>query len=224
MKFENAFDVQAPAEDVWQALMDVQRVAPCMPGAEVLERLGDDRYKVGIKVKLGPISMLYRGQVEIVERDDPGRQATMRAKAKEARGQGTADASVHMSLSDQGDGATHATLATEVQLSGKAAAMGQAVIGDVAQRLVEQFAANLAGMLESAEAAAPSNGGASGPAGASAAAPAPPPTPPADELAVGQLAAGVIGARLKQRRGAVIAAALAAALLMLRLIIRRRRR
>jgi carbon monoxide dehydrogenase subunit G len=160
MKFENAFAVQAPAESVWQALMDVERVTPCMPGAEVLERLGDDSYKVGVKVKLGPISMLYRGQVEIVQRDDAARRATMRAKAKEARGQGTADASVHMSLAEQADG-THATIATEMALSGKAAAMGQGVIGDVAQKLVEEFASNLAQMLESKdEEAAPEAAGA----------------------------------------------------------------
>jgi carbon monoxide dehydrogenase subunit G len=159
MKFENAFDVQAPAEDVWEALMDVERVAPCMPGAEVLERVSDDDYKVGIKVKLGPISMLYRGQIEIVERDDAARRATMRAKAKEARGQGTADASVQMAVTEAG-GMTHAEMTTDVALSGKAAAMGQGVIGEVAQRMVEQFAANLATMLEPAEAAAPSNGGA----------------------------------------------------------------
>ena len=75
-------------------MLDLERVAPCMPGAEVLEQTGDDAYKVGIKVKVGPISMTYRGEVEIVERDDPTPTATMRAKAKEARGQGTADAAV----------------------------------------------------------------------------------------------------------------------------------
>src|ERR1700756_4766340 len=101
MKFENEFTVQAPIGDVWATLMDVERVAPCMPGAEVLERVGDDSYKVGIKVKLGPISMLYRGQVDIVERDEEAHTATMRAKAREARGQGTADAHVHMSLHEE---------------------------------------------------------------------------------------------------------------------------
>jgi carbon monoxide dehydrogenase subunit G len=223
MKFENAFDVRAPAEDVWEALMDVERVAPCMPGAEVLERVSDEDYKVGIKVKLGPISMLYRGQIEIVERDDAARRATMRAKAKEARGQGTADASVQMAVSEA-DGVTHASMTTEVALSGKAAAMGQGVIGEVAQRMVEQFAANLATMLEPAAAAAPSNGGAEAVAGASATPSAPPPSP-SDALPVGQLAAGVLGSRLKDRRVGAIAAgaAVVAALLILRFFIRKRR-
>jgi carbon monoxide dehydrogenase subunit G len=92
MKFENTFTVVAPIDEVWAALMDIERVAPCMPGAEVLERTGENAYRVGVKVKLGPMSMLYRGQVEIAERDDAARHAVMRARATEARGQGTANA------------------------------------------------------------------------------------------------------------------------------------
>ena len=103
MRFENSFVVEAPSEEVWEALLDVERVAPCMPGAEVLERTGEDTYKVGIKVKLGPISMQYRGEVEIVERDPVTRTAVMSAKAKETRGQGFANATIHMSLSGNGE-------------------------------------------------------------------------------------------------------------------------
>ena len=69
MRFENEFEVPAPADQVYDALLDVERVAPCMPGAEVLKRVGDDAYKVGIKVKLGPMSMQYKGQVEMIEKD-----------------------------------------------------------------------------------------------------------------------------------------------------------
>ena len=75
MKFENAFVVQAPIDEVWSTLLDVERVAPCMPGAKVLERDGEDAYKVGIKVKVGPMSMTYRAEVEIAERDDAARVA-----------------------------------------------------------------------------------------------------------------------------------------------------
>jgi carbon monoxide dehydrogenase subunit G len=146
MKFENDFTVQAPVEEVWKTLLDVERVAPCMPGAEVMERTADDAYKVGIRVKVGPISMLYRGQVEVTERDDSTHEAMMRAKAREARGQGTADAHIKMTVVPEREGA-HATLATDLQLSGRAAAMGRGVIGDVASKLVETFAGNLAEML-----------------------------------------------------------------------------
>jgi uncharacterized protein len=152
MRFENTFTVQAPIEEVWSALMDIERVAPAMPGAEVLERTAENAYKVGVKVKLGPMSMLYRGQVEITERDDAARKAVMHARATEARGQGTATADVHMSLEEQAQG-TAATIATELALSGRAAAMGAGVISDVAGALVEEFASNLAQMLGPASAA-----------------------------------------------------------------------
>lgn len=146
MEFENEFDVKAPLEQVWNTMLDVERVAPCVPGAEVLEQTGDDAYKVGIKVKVGPVSMQYRGEVEIVEKDESSHIAVMSARAREARGQGTANAHVRMSLSGNGD-TTHGVMATEVQLSGRAAAMGQGVIKDVSAKIVDQFAENLAQML-----------------------------------------------------------------------------
>ena len=151
MKFENAFVVQAPIDEVYAALLDVERVAPCMPGAEVIEKTGDDAYKVAIKVKVGPMSMTYKGDVQIVERDDAATTATLRAKAKESRGQGTADAHVRMALAEEGDG-THATLETDVALGGRVAAMGRGVIADVSARLVQTFAGNLAEMLEAGSA------------------------------------------------------------------------
>jgi uncharacterized protein len=146
MEFQNDFDVKAPIDQVWDTVLDVERVAPCVPGAEVLERTGEDAYKVGIKVKVGPVSMQYRGEVEITDKDPSTHTATMTARAREARGQGTANANVKMSLSGNDD-ATHGSIATEVQLSGRAAAMGQGVIRDVSARIVDQFAANLAQML-----------------------------------------------------------------------------
>jgi uncharacterized protein len=124
-----------------------------VPGAQVLERTGENSYKVGIKVKVGPMSMLYRGDVEIAERDDEAHRAVMKARAKETRGQGTADADVTMML-DGADGHTSASVTTDVELSGKAAAMGQGVLQDVARRLVETFAENLAAMLAGREAPA----------------------------------------------------------------------
>src|SRR5262249_10182125 len=146
----------------------------------------DDAYKVGLKVKLGPISMLYRGQVEIVERDDSARQATMRARAKEARGQGTADARVHMSIAEQSEGVAHATIGPERQLSRRAAAMGQGVSGDVAERLMEEFAGNLGSMLQA--------GGTNGaePAGSEEPGAATAQTPPAPAATERSLPAGKI--------------------------------
>jgi carbon monoxide dehydrogenase subunit G len=148
MEFENTFQVEAPIEEVWELLLDVERIAPCMPGASVLEQTGDDAYKVAVRVRLGPMTMNYKGDVEILERDAGVHRATMRAKAKEARGQGTASADIRMALHPQ-DGGTAASIITEMQMSGKAAAMGQGVIKDVAASLTDTFAQNLADMIAS---------------------------------------------------------------------------
>ncbi len=199
MRFENTFTVQAPPDEVLATLLDVERVAPCMPGAEVLERVDDNAYKVGIRVRVGPISMTYRGDVRITERDDAARTATMHAKAKEARGQGTADAQVHMRLTEE-DGGTRASLETDVALSGRVAAMGQGVIADVAGKLVETFAENLAAMLAPGAAPSPSAAVPQTPD----AAPAPAPALPQRTLPVGKIAASVIAGRLANPRTLVV--------------------
>jgi carbon monoxide dehydrogenase subunit G len=146
MEFRNEFTVKAPIDEVYEALLDPERVAPAMPGAQVLERVSDDVYKVAIKIKLGPVTMTYKGEVEIVDKNPETHTATMSVKAKEARGQGTATAKVEMSLEEH-DGETQATMTAHVQLSGKAAAMGRGIIEDVSARLVDTFAANLADLL-----------------------------------------------------------------------------
>jgi len=202
MRFENSFDVDAPIDTVWDAVLDVERVAPTVPGAQVLESVGDDAYKVAIRVKVGPMSMTYRGEVEITERDEAAHRAVMKARAKESRGQGTADADVTMVLAGR-NGGTSATVTTDVQLSGKVATMGQGVLQDVSRRLVETFAGNLATMLE---------GGA--PAEPAAAAPREPVRPqepataePEAALDLGSLGGAVVAERLRTPGGmaAVIA-------------------
>jgi carbon monoxide dehydrogenase subunit G len=224
MKFENTFMVEAPPVSVWDALMDFERVVPCMPGAELLERKADDAYEFQVRVKVGPMSMVYRGVVEIIERDEEEMSASMRVQARETRGQGTANATVEIKLAANGSG-TEATMATDLRLGGRAAAMGRGVIGDVSQALVSEFAGNLAGVLSSdagpsSEVAAPSD--AAGPSSDVAASPprvsaghaaaAPPPAeaaspPPAEPSALdaGQLAKDVLAGRLRDPRTAVSA-------------------
>ena len=82
MQFQNSFEVDAPIEQVWETVLDVERVTPNVPGARVLERTGDNAYKVAIKVKVGPMSMTYNGEVEITDRDDAAHRAVMKARAK----------------------------------------------------------------------------------------------------------------------------------------------
>jgi carbon monoxide dehydrogenase subunit G len=210
MRFENHFDVDAPIEDVWEALLDIERVAPTVPGARVLERTGDDAYKVAIKVKVGPMSMTYNGAVEITDRDPTAHRAVMKARAKESRGQGTADADVTMELSGENDH-TAATVVTEVQLSGKVATMGQGVLQDVSGRLIGTFAQNLAAMLAGGgEADEPAPATAAPPSSAADEAPAAPPrpaspppprpAPEADALDLGSVGAAIVADRLKDPR------------------------
>src|SRR5436190_834443 len=94
MRFENSFSVEAPPDEVFATMLDLEKVAPAMPGASVTEKSDDDSYKVAIKVKVGPMTMNYKGDVEIRDKDPDGHRATMHVKAREARGQGNATADV----------------------------------------------------------------------------------------------------------------------------------
>jgi carbon monoxide dehydrogenase subunit G len=209
VEFENTFTVKAPVDEVYEALLDLERVTPAMPGAKLLEKTGDDSYKVAIKVKLGPVSMTYRGDVTIVERDAEAHSAVLDVKAKEARGQGGATAKVSMSVAEEG-AETRGTMVSTVQLSGKAAAMSRGVIDDVSKRLVDTFASNLEGIVAAPEPADEAT---------TASAPPRPSDEGADEaLQVGSLAADMAGERLRDRR---VLAALAAAFLLLWLLRRR---
>jgi uncharacterized protein len=248
MEFENSFDVPAPIDEVYAVLLDVERVAPCVPGAEVLEQTGDDAYKVAIKVKVGPMSMKYTGDVEIIEKDEASHRAVMRAKAREARGQGTVNSNVEMRLTGA-NGRTHGTMRTDVQLSGRVASMGRGIIQDVSAKIVDQFSANLAEMLSgppagreplaaappAAEAPAgaatagatgsPAGAATPGPTGAPAGAAATPPPPPrpaeAAELDAASVAGAVIAGRLREPKG--MATAIGIAVLIGFLLGRRRR-
>ena len=213
MQFVNRFDVDAPLDEVWETVLDVERVAPTVPGAKVLEKTSDTAYKVAIKVKVGPMSMTYKGDVEIVERDDAQHRAVMRARAKESRGQGTADADVTMVL-DGDDGHTSAVITTDVDLSGKIATMGQGVLQDVSGRLVETFAKNLADMLEGKPAQAGSAPEPEAAAPAAASAPSPPPAAePAreqeDALDLGSLGGAMAADKLSDPRNLGIVIGLA---------------
>src|SRR3954471_3336856 len=188
MKFENTFAVDAPIDEVYATLLDVERVAPCVPGAEVLEKSGDNAYQVAIKVRVGPISMTYKGNVEIVERDDENHRAVMRARARETRGQGTADARVELSLEQEGP-TTNGTMVADVQLAGRAAAMGRGVIQDVSAKLVTTFAQNLETMLAGGPAGEPGGAGTPEPE-PQATGPEAPPAPDAAVPATGAEAGG----------------------------------
>ncbi|MCB5273352.1 hypothetical protein BJG92_00872 [Arthrobacter sp. SO5] len=147
MQIDSTFSVVAPIDKVWDTLMDFERVAGCVPGAQILNKLSDDAYQVGMTVKLGPVNMQYKGLLNVIERNAAEHRAVLGGKAQETRGQGTAEATVVMSLADGPGGSTKGTVSADVALSGKAAAMGKGVIGSVTEQMMALFAGNLQAML-----------------------------------------------------------------------------
>jgi len=139
MRIENSFTVSLPAEDAWKVLLDVERIAPCMPGAELQEVAGDE-YRGIVKVKLGAITAQYKGAVRFAEVDEVGRRIVLKAEGRETRGQGNASATVTATLTDAGEGATRVAIETDLTISGKIAQFGRGVMADVSAKLLAEFA------------------------------------------------------------------------------------
>jgi len=175
MQIDSSFSVVAPIGKVWDTLMDFERVAGCLPGAQILNKLSDDAYQVGMTVKLGPVNMQYKGLLNVLERNAAEHRAVLGGKAQETRGQGTAEAQVTLALTEEGT-TTRGTVSADLALSGKAAAMGKSVIGSVTEQMMGLFASNLQAMLAE-PGAAPVAGSGTAPE-VEPAAPAPPPASP----------------------------------------------
>jgi carbon monoxide dehydrogenase subunit G len=142
MKLEHDFNVHAPVEQAWDILLDVERVAPCLPGA-ALDGGGGPEYSGTMTVKLGPVTTRYRGTVRIEDADEPARRAVLRAQGRDARGDGTAAAVITAWLQPAGDG-TRVRVETDLAVSGPAAQFGRGVMQDVSARLMREFADCLA--------------------------------------------------------------------------------
>ena len=142
MKLENRFTVPVPRDEAWKVLLDVERIAPCMPGAKLLTRDGDS-FTGQVKVKLGPINLTYGGNAKFVQLDEPGGIAVIDASGKETRGTGTAKATITCRLIDKGAN-TDIEVDTDLAITGKPAQFGRGVLADVSAKLVDQFAACLA--------------------------------------------------------------------------------
>src|SRR5690348_10849609 len=146
MDLEHSFTIPVPPEQAWQVLLDVERIAPCMPGATV-DSVDDDVVKGRIKVKVGPVTMTYAGTARFVERDEQGRAVTLEASGKETRGAGTASATIRSTLQDEGGGQTKVVVHTTMSVTGRPAQFGRGVMAEVGGRIIERFAANLAALL-----------------------------------------------------------------------------
>lgn len=175
MELTNDFRVSVPVEQAWKVLTDLERIAPCMPGAQLQEVEGDE-YRGIVKVKVGPITAQYKGVARFVERDEASRRAVLRAEGRDTRGQGTASATVTAVLTadseESGAPGTKVSIVTDLAITGKVAQFGRGVLAEVSGRLLDQFAQH----LESDVLAAPgdsrgadSGTSASGPAGDSSA-------------------------------------------------------
>jgi len=148
MELEHSFTIPVPPEQAWKVLLDVEQVAPCMPGATI-DSVDGDEIKGRIKVKVGPVSLTYSGTARFTERDEAGRSVTLEASGKETRGAGTAAATVRSSLRDEGNGRTEVVVHTTMSVTGRPAQFGRGVMAEVGGRIIERFAANLAAQLAS---------------------------------------------------------------------------
>ena len=151
MKLEHSFDVKAPLERVWQALVDVERVAPCLPGAEITEVGDDGSYRGNFTVKLGPTTASYRGELAMEEIDEQAHRAVMRASGSDKRGQGSAKATIVNVMRQEGE-LTKVEVVTDFTITGRLARFGRGgMIQDVSNRLLRDFSECLQETIESAE-------------------------------------------------------------------------
>jgi carbon monoxide dehydrogenase subunit G len=142
---EHSFEVPAPVERAWAVLLDIEQVAPCMPGATLTSHDGDD-FAGTVKVKLGPVSLTYKGKGRFVDIDEAARRVVFTASGADSRGAGTAAATVTAALVAV-EARTRVDVVTDLDLTGKAVQFGRGLIGDVSARLIGQFADCLAGKL-----------------------------------------------------------------------------
>jgi carbon monoxide dehydrogenase subunit G len=158
VELNNEFRVAVPAAKTWEVLTDVERVAPCLPGATLLSVDGDD-FTGAVKVKVGPITVSYKGIASFQEKDAVAQRVVLKAEGKETRGSGTAAALVTAQLKEDGTSGTFVAITTDLAISGKAAQFGRGVLADVSGNLIAQFAKSLEAELL---------GGAAAPASAAA--------------------------------------------------------
>jgi uncharacterized protein len=156
VKLEQSFDVRAPVERVWETLIDIERVAPCLPGAEITEAGDDGTYRGTFSVRLGPTTAAYRGELKMRELDEDARRVVMDASGQDKRGQGSAKATIVSTMREEGD-LTRVDVATDFTITGRLARFGRGgMIQDISNRLLKDFAECLQQRIEAPPAAEPS--------------------------------------------------------------------
>jgi carbon monoxide dehydrogenase subunit G len=151
MELSNRFEVEAPATTTWDLLMDVPRVVPCMPGAQLVEAVAEDRWKIEMKTKLGPMSMTFDADVARSAVDAENRVVTLDVRARERRGRGQAKATIASGLQPLDGERTEVDVQTTLALSGRIGQFGRGAVQDVAAEMTDRFTANLRQSLGQAE-------------------------------------------------------------------------
>ena len=142
MKIDNEFTVAAPIQQAWDTMLNLERIAPCLPGAAIQEEKEEGEYDGTMKVKIGPITANYKGTVKFEEVDEENHRAVLQATGRDARGQGTASATIVSTLQEEGEG-TKVSVETDMKLTGRAAQFGRGIAKDVATKMLDQFASCL---------------------------------------------------------------------------------
>jgi carbon monoxide dehydrogenase subunit G len=142
MKINNEFTVAAPIQQAWDTMLNLERIAPCLPGAAIQEEKDEGEYDGTMKVKIGPITANYKGTVKFEEVDEDNHRAVLQATGRDARGQGTASATIVSTLQEEGEG-TKVSVETDMKLTGRAAQFGRGIAQDVATKMLDQFASCL---------------------------------------------------------------------------------
>jgi carbon monoxide dehydrogenase subunit G len=143
----NEFTVNRPIDEAWPIICDVERIAPCLPGAE-LEEIEGDVYRGKVKVKLGAVTAQFKGEAQFVERDDADHHALLKAKGRDTGGRGNAEAEIVADAEALSPTSTKCTVTADLHITGKVAQFGRGIMGDVSKKLMDQFAANLNRMLD----------------------------------------------------------------------------
>ena len=139
MLIENSFDVSAPLDQVWSYLLDIEKVVPCMPGAELTETIDESNWKGKVTIKLGPVSMAFAGKVTMDELDEVEHRAVLKASGMEQRGKGAASATITSTLEESPEG-TRVKIVQDLKVSGQAAQFSRGMMQDVSNKLTREFA------------------------------------------------------------------------------------
>jgi carbon monoxide dehydrogenase subunit G len=184
MDLQHEFDVAASIDDAWLAFLDMPRIAPCMPGAEVTEVIDERNVKGGAKVKVGPVNLRFAGAAEMIEIDPVNRTAFLKAGGADAKGRGNADADVRFTLTEVGASSTHVEVSTILNLTGSVAQYGRVsgLIDEIASQLIGEFVTNLEAELGVGADASTVDAAASSPSETTPASTSPPKTKPASGL------------------------------------------